>query len=79
MQAIHVQKGIPIPVVKARGRRGHSKPKYPWAEMQPGDSFLMPSDVAPGSYWLLTKNASKNGKVFKIYKTADGYRCWRVE
>jgi hypothetical protein len=77
-QSIRIQKGIPIPNVKPRGRCGTSPSKYPWAQMEPGDSFLMPSHVAPNSFWMLTKNASKDGREFKIYKTDNGYRCWRV-
>lgn len=79
MRAIKVQKGVPIPIVKPRGRQGRSDPKYPWAKMDVGDSFLLPTGISPSSFWLLARNASKDGRLFKVYKTADGYRCWRIE
>jgi hypothetical protein len=76
---ITVQKGIPMPKVKPRGRAGTTPAKYPWAEMDVGDSFLFPPGVTQGSLYVLTSYHSRNGKVFKVCKTAEGYRCWRTE
>lgn len=75
---ISVQKGVPMPVVKPRGRRGTKYPIYPWKQMEVGDSFLFPNGVGRTSHAIVI-GASKNGRKFKAVKTDDGYRCWRVE
>jgi len=79
---IRVQKGVPIPPVKPRGRNGGLKyrRKYPWHEMEIGDSFNFPN---PGESGKNAHNAvilaSKNGRRFVARQYDGGYRVWRVE
>jgi len=51
---IKINRGIPRP---ARSRRGKWSLKYPWYEMKPGDSFIMPHD---GNVGLAQRLASAN-------------------
>ena len=69
---IRVEKGIPVP-----GK------KYPYLEMEVGDSFLIPTTVKhPAGVGREGRNhAARHGKDmdFKAMKVADGYRCWRIK
>lgn len=71
---IKIEKGIPMPEVQAG-----SKPKYPFLEMEIGDSFFV--EGAPQS--LLTSAASNHAKRyggrFSVRKQYGGVRVWRVE
>ena len=65
---IKIESGIPMPA------------QFPFAEMRVNDSFLLPEGtkrltvaVAAGRY------AKKTGTKFTTRKTAEGYRCWRIE
>lgn len=59
---------------KPNGRR---PAKYPFNEMQVGESFLFDISLGRNAYSYALQ-ASKNGKRFKAHKTAQGWRCWRV-
>jgi len=73
---IKIDKGYPIPPRTGRGR----EPKYPWADMVVGDSFLMTS---PKSISGASSGASAAGKRlgmrFSVRTEGDAYRVWRVE
>jgi len=78
MIRIRIQRGIPIPRRVGRGRNGNREPKYPWSQMQIGDSFLFPEEIGRSAHSSAYK-ASRGGKKFAVWKTDSGYRCWRVE
>jgi hypothetical protein len=71
---ISLEKGVPIPSPIAARRT------WPFNEMAKGDSFLVPRDVEAGtirsaaSQWA----ARHPGQKYAVWKTADGYRCWRT-
>lgn len=70
---IQIDKNIPLPN-KAR----KSNPKYPWKEMQVGDSFLAKGvkiSAIVGGAWLVGKRLN-----FKFScRTVDGgVRVWRI-
>lgn len=70
---VKIDRGIPAP-----RRRGGVR-KYPWLEMEVGDSFLF---SATGSYpYEAARTASKRyaPKRFRAGKSADGMRVWRTE
>ena len=79
MSKIKVEKGIPLPELAGKGRAL----KYPWPEMEVGDSFA----VEPGkhdtvrtaaSYWA--RRHPESGIKFSVCMQEDGsYRCWRVK
>lgn len=75
---IRVQKGVPMPAIRPRGRKGTKYARYPWKQMEIGDSFLFPNEIGRACHAMVIA-ASKAGRKFKAAKTDDGYRCWRVE
>ena len=75
MSEIAIQKGIPVPK-RAFGRTC----RYPWHEMEVGDSFLFPVNVSPSFCYGAASRASQTyGKKFVVRKTTEGFRCWRVQ
>ena len=76
---IKIDKGVPMKI----GRMGHHK-SYPWDDMDVGDSFLLPSDLSPQSSYSVARDANLRGigngtnRKFKVSKTPEGYRCWRI-
>lgn len=79
-----ISKDIPIPDTFDRGevgRRGR-RPKYPFATMQIGDSFLAEGD-ARDTKWRAAdaayKIGRKLGRQFTARKEGQNVRIWRVE
>lgn len=71
---IQIEKNVPIPNGAKPG------PKYPYWEMEVGDSFLFPSAAKIGSARSATCRIAKQlGRKFTVRKTEKGLRCWRVE
>lgn len=68
--AFEIEKNVPVP-----GKATKNKPVFPFALMQPGDSFKFPktikSKVSGAAY---VENRSKTRK-FVI----RGNRCWRIK
>lgn len=75
--SVPIDKGVTLP---KRSNGGVGKGKYPWREMEVGDSFLFPPTVSAGSaaarYNLVAKRL---GRKFTIRTTSEGIRCWRIE
>ena len=76
-----IEKKIAIPEV-------HSKVKYPWPEMEVGDSVLIDAEKEEKLYKLKRKvgpaaryYGEKTGKKFKtlIEHETNGVRVWRIE
>ncbi len=76
-----IEKKVEIPVV-------HSKHKYPWAEMEVGDSVFVKAGTGEDLFKLKRKvgPAAKyygdvTGKKFKtlMMREDNGIRVWRVE
>ena len=62
-----VESNIPIPG------------KYPFAQMQVGDSFLVPQDVKRQTVNVAALRYGRtSGKRFTVRMTPEGYRCWRT-
>jgi hypothetical protein len=81
MKINKVEKKVPNPVI-------HSKTKYPWAEMEIGDSVLIIADKGQTLSKLKRRvgRAGRyygqiNGKKFKtlMMREENGVRTWRVE
>lgn len=69
MTTITIEKGLPPP-----------KDRFPFEEMEIGDSFLLPPDIKRMTVQVAAlRHKKKTGKVFSVKKTSQGYRCWRVE
>lgn len=70
---IQIDKDLPIPT----GGRGRPA-KYPWADMEVGDSFLSP-DQAPNTMSNVRLKAEKRtGFKFTTRAEGDGTRIWRI-
>lgn len=73
-----VEKGIPAPAV----RPTHIGPKYPFREMDLGDSFLVPGSAernrALATAWHFSRSKLGKGRKFATRKVAEGYRIWRI-
>lgn len=66
---VTIQKGIPIPHPKGR------IPKYPWDDLDVGDSFLVHAKTGSGN--LKYANFKYAPKHFLSRKTTEGIRVWR--
>ena len=69
---VPIDKGVPMP---ADGRTAKNR-KYPWHEMEVGDSFLLNSRKPGGN--TSTYNTLLAPKHFVSRKTAAGSRVWRT-
>lgn len=67
---MQIDKGIPIPNLSH-----HFSLKYPWPEMEHGDSIFVEkySAVMSARSWLLRH---KPGWIAKSRKTSQGFRVW---
>jgi hypothetical protein len=80
MSLIEIDKHLPIPQrtrQKPRGKPG-PKCKYPWLEMQIGDSILVSTvnyRSAVGLAWCVS---TKYGRKFKAYEIDGAFRIWRI-
>lgn len=74
MTQFKIEKGVPAPT---DGRNG--KAKYPWREMEVGDSFFIPgitSTVLGGS---IANARRRTGFEFVSRNEGGGVRVWRVK
>lgn len=70
---IKVEKGVPIISHQAR------RVRWPFKDMEVGDSFLAPADVNRATLGGAAHMAGKSiGAKFAVRKTTEGVRCWRV-
>lgn len=75
MISFQIEKGIPIPPIPEYRARSGRPPKYNWADLEIGDSVLVPSQAVArtaGNY------AAVHRLVFTIAKQTRGKRGWRV-
>lgn len=69
-----ITKSVPIPT-NAPGR----KSKYPFMDMDVGDSFLVSGTCGKNLRAAATFTSSKYGLKFTVRKVPGGHRCWRIE
>ena len=76
--SFQIEKGIEIPSGNQRTKGGT---KYPFAEMEPGDSFVIEvaDDKANGRKSSVYTVAKRTGVKVKVAKVEGGLRVWRVE
>jgi hypothetical protein len=74
IKMIKIDKNIPIAF-----KRRTTLPKYPWGEMEVGDSFLVEgvssSLISSATHYY----GSTHNKKFKTRKVEGGVRVWRIE
>jgi hypothetical protein len=68
-QEMKIEKGIPMP---------HA---YPFAQMEVGDSFVLPTNIKRVTAWIAAKRyADKHNVEFATRTTEDGsIRLWRIK
>ena len=85
MPEYKIEKGIPIPQANIKKhesgkRREGKKCKYPWAEMEVGDSFFAegtgPTIYAAAKGWCLRHELPFD---FLTKKVENGMRVWRIQ
>ena len=70
-----IEKNVPIPTIPYEQR------KYPWTEMEVGDSFFIKCNgVELRKIQVNISSCAKRfgPKKFTVKKHEDGLRCWRV-
>lgn len=70
---IKVEHDVPLPLPFSLSR-------YPWREMQVGDSFLFPANVINPYQCARVWSSSVvcPGRKYIARKTDEGIRCWRI-
>lgn len=81
MSKFEIEAGVPIPPRKGGGggRRGS---KYPFADMEPGHSFLVDGEVKVGTVRSAVAAFMKRNKdfgKFAVRTTDEGVRVWRAQ
>lgn len=73
---MQIDKGIPIGENSKVGRPS----KYPWHEMDDGDSVFIEGETTAGSAVVSARRFGKtNGKCFVARTVEGGVRIWRTE
>lgn len=70
---MQVDKNIPLPNAKTSGN------KYPWRQMEVGDSFLVQNREHANVCSVAANAGKRYGMKFATRKEADGVRVWRIE
>jgi hypothetical protein len=77
-----LEDNVPVTPRRNAGKGGRRGSKYPFAQMQPGQSFLVPEDVraltvrsAVGAF----NKRHQTGSKFAVRVTPEGTRVWRVQ
>jgi hypothetical protein len=77
--AIKITKAISIP---PDGCGRSRTPKFPFAEMEVGDSFFYPLAADP-TQRSLRNGAYQHGMIhqrrYTVHREEDGLRCWRIK
>lgn len=72
-----VEKNIPIP---PSAKRENAKRKYPFNEMEIGDSFWVDTENRNKVRIAAFNEGTRKKKLFKVTKDMQGeVRCWRLE
>ena len=71
---IAIDKGIPLPPRKPLG----NVRKYPWNELQAGDSFLLMAKNMPSACAMASKTGKLLGVKFTVRAENGGFRVWRT-
>ena len=78
MTNYRVEKGVPLPL--SAGQKG--KNKYPWYEMEVGDSFFVPGDKRGSVHNSASGIKSRTGLCFSCSVVTEngvkGVRVWRI-
>lgn len=73
---IKVRKDVPLP--DPDEARSEKLCKYPWNDMEVGDSFVFPEDTLDVTARSLARVQSRRGKKFVARTTKEGMAAWRT-
>lgn len=68
-----IEKGVPLPPHSGDGTR-----KYPFPQMEVGDSFPVPASRLSTIRAAATAYGIKHRWKFSVLKHEGGFRCWRI-
>jgi hypothetical protein len=72
---IKIERDVPLPPPVRRGR----KPTWPFAEMEVGDSFVVPASRREKARLAAANYAHRHrGWKYATRDVPDGYRIWRT-
>jgi hypothetical protein len=71
-EAVRIEKGVPLP-------RAHRSSKYPWRQMEVGDSFFAAGVLRSSLRQQAYAVGRKIGRKFAVRQVEGGTRVWRVE
>src|SRR6185369_1499740 len=75
-KSIPIDKGIPVAKIAYGLNREF---KYPWRDMEIGDSFLFPGTISSSTAASNARDAGRRLDMkFSTRWTPAGFRCWRV-
>jgi len=72
---IPIDRNVPIP--KYAGQRGSTE-KYPWSQMDVGDSFVVGAKRAKTVRGCYVAAGKRLGRKFATRMTPEGLRVWRI-
>lgn len=75
MTSFAIDKNVPLP---AKTRPGGRPALYPLADMQDGDSFLIPATTREKAHAAMLRAAKRVGCGVVTAVEGDGVRVWRV-
>ena len=75
MPEYEIEQGIEIPPLSSRGR----KYKYPWPEMEPGDSVFFSDKTSSQISGSCQSWGKRHGQKFVTRTVEGGVRVWRTE
>lgn len=80
---VRIDRDIPIPESRTHGGRrgasGGATGKYPWAEMEVGDSFLVKNVRQQHMGQLASAAGARLGRKFSTRTVENGVRVWRIK
>lgn len=71
-----IQKGVPIP---SKMTNDGAKSKYPWGDMEIGDSFSVPKEGYSSLHSQASYQSKRRRVRFTVRMCHTGARCWRTE
>lgn len=74
MPPYEIEKDVPLPSRNSTGRS-----RYPWAEMEVGDSFFAADGVRSRVAAAAQNHRRRYGRRFAVRVEGDGVRVWRIE
>lgn len=71
---VTIEKGVPFRDGRTDGRR----PKYPWSDMEVGDSFRVEGVTRNAMSATARYHAKKTGRTYRAATEGTGVRVWRM-